>query len=155
MRNPLAAFALLTLALLATACGSSDDPAGPGLDSDADLLFTASTPANGNAHLDNPTVVYAANADASGLDRLTVTQTISGVTHTFYFYFNPTTGATHSAQHVWGPTGGIAQCVALACISANVQLDTTMRTAAFSELILGEDPVNGTAISTVSGTIVW
>src|SRR5436189_2864003 len=73
--------ALLALALLATACGSSDDPAGPGLDSDADLLFTASTPANGNAHLDNPTVVYAANADASGLDRLTVTQTISGVTH--------------------------------------------------------------------------
>ena len=90
-----------------------------------------------------------------GLGRLTVTQTISGITHTFYFYFTPATGAAHSGQHVWGPSGGISQCVSLACISANVHLDPAQATAAFTNLALGEDPVNGTAISTVSGTINW
>ena len=154
LRHAISTALLLALAVLLASC-SSGDPAGPGGSTDADLTFTASTPANGNAHLDAPSVTYDPNADSSGLDRLTVTQTISGIAHTFYFYFTPATGAPHSAQHIWGPAGGFSQCVGLACISANAVVNPTEATAVFTNLILGEDPVAGTAISTVSGTMNW
>ena len=154
LRRALPTALLLALAALLAGC-SNDDPSGPGGSTDADLTFSASVPANGNGHLDAPTVTYDPNADSSGLDRLTVTQTVSGIAHTFYFYFVPATGAVHSAQHIWGPAGGLTQCVGLACISANAVVNTANATAVFTNLILGEDPVNGTAISTVSGTINW
>jgi hypothetical protein len=153
-----AAAVIFVAALLSFACSNDGDVFEPPPDSGTGTLtFTSSTPANGNAVLDAPSIFHEANADGGSYDRITVTQAVAGITHSLYFYYTAPTETVHSAQHVWGPIGGVTQCVAGSsdCVAANVTIDTPGESVTFTNLVLPQDPVNGTATSTVSGTLAW
>jgi hypothetical protein len=148
-RRIVVALSLVAVAVL-SGCNSSSNGTNNG---SATLVFTNSTPSSGNATLDAPSVTYDPNADNSGFDRLTVSQTISGTTHDFYFYFDPVSGAVHSAQYVWGPSGGLAQCVSPDCVAANAVVHLGSQIVDFTNLRLA-DPI-GTGQTTVNGDISW
>ena len=158
VRNSICGPVLILFAamLAALACSSGDDPTLPP-GGGGTLTFTSSTPTNGNAFLDAPTVLHEANADGGPYDRVTVTQSVGGISHSLYFYFTASTETVRSAQHVWGPGGAVAQCSAVgtACVPANVTIDTAGQTVTFSNLVLPDDPASSPVTSTVSGTVTW
>jgi hypothetical protein len=153
MRRLALAFVSLSLVALLFGCANGSNAGSGNGGASANLVFTASSPSTGNATLDNAAVTYDPNADSSGYDRLTVAQTVGGIDHTFYFYFTPSSGAPHSAQHVW--TGAnIAQCIAPDCVAANAVVNASTQTVTFNNLVL-TDALGGATTSTVTGTISW
>lgn len=139
-------------------CSSSN---GAGGGAGANLVSSNCTPADGNATIDNAQITFEPNAEGTGYDRVTCSQTVGTVGHEITMYYYPTTGLVHSVQHAWGPAAGgagsLTQCVestATTCPSSSVSVNVSGRTATFTTLDL-TDPLGGTAVSRLNGTLSW